>query len=333
MSQVDLESELFQNLLTDALRAGPGSPEWHQAVGALRASGAKNADEYQLLVRAREDLESGRDYRAVKAGSGFTRKVMEGLEAEGDGKAKGIPSANIIALLSAGVILAVVVVLAVALLKNAPSDVDKGRLEQLRGMYFVTPVVLGNFDAGGEIGSEWKMAGEVALKPVKNVGLSPATTQPSADKREYKAGAIVRSESVPPGQAMMVDVSFKVRGVSDAVVPQVFVSEGAVDAVKGTSERELVWLMRGGQAQVVLPDGTIPATGEKLDGKRPHTVNVKIRFDKEMVIVESGEKKLWEGAHKLSGTAPRYIGVRFLRKVGDATDGVGLSSISVLKGK
>jgi hypothetical protein len=63
---MDLESEQFMTLLTDALRAGPGSPEWHQAVGALRASGgAKGADEMQMLVRAREDLESGRGLRRM----------------------------------------------------------------------------------------------------------------------------------------------------------------------------------------------------------------------------------------------------------------------------
>src|SRR5882757_10204675 len=92
---MDLESEQFMTLLTDALRAGPGSPEWHQAVGVLRTSGgAKGADEMQMLVRAREDLESGRGYRAVRAGAGFTRNVMEGIEEEAKAAPKGLPSAN-----------------------------------------------------------------------------------------------------------------------------------------------------------------------------------------------------------------------------------------------
>src|SRR5258706_10268300 len=110
---MDLESEQFMTLLTDALRAGPGSPEWHQAVGVLRASGgSKGADEMQMLVRAREDLESGRDYRAVKAGAGFTQKVMAGIEEEGKAKAKGLASAKLIALVAEGVGLGGVVVLA-----------------------------------------------------------------------------------------------------------------------------------------------------------------------------------------------------------------------------
>ncbi len=35
----DIESNPLFGLLTDALRAGPGSPEWHQAIGRLRADG------------------------------------------------------------------------------------------------------------------------------------------------------------------------------------------------------------------------------------------------------------------------------------------------------
>jgi hypothetical protein len=115
MSQqsMDLESEQFMTLLTDALRAGPGSPEWHQAIGVLRTSGGSaGADEYQMLVRAREDLESGRDYRSVKAGPGFTRKVLAAIEEEGSATPKGLPSATLIAMLASGVILAVVAVVA-----------------------------------------------------------------------------------------------------------------------------------------------------------------------------------------------------------------------------
>src|SRR5687767_3667379 len=124
---IDLQSDEFMTLLTDALRAGPGSPEWHQAVGVLRASGSNGtgtsgagADEYQLLVQAREDLESGKDYRAVRPGAGFTRKVLSGIDEESAASVRGLPSANLLALVGAGVILAVVVVVAVVLFKNAP---------------------------------------------------------------------------------------------------------------------------------------------------------------------------------------------------------------------
>ena len=56
-------------LLTEALRAGPGSPAWHQAISTLRADQPEMA-EYKMLLTAREHLESGRRYRSVRAGSG-----------------------------------------------------------------------------------------------------------------------------------------------------------------------------------------------------------------------------------------------------------------------
>jgi len=327
---MDLESEEFMTLLTDALRAGPASPEWHQAVGVLRGAGAgKNVDEMQMLVRAREDLESGRGYRAVKAGPGFTRKVLAGIDEEGNNKGRGLPSANIIALFAAGVILAVVVIVAVSLFKNPP-DPNREQVEKLGGIYIVNPVAQLGFDSA-EIAPEWKLIGEVPLK-VSDKHLAPATTQPTKDeKREYKAGAIVLSESIAPDQARMVDVTLKLNRPGDAVIPEVFVAEGPLDNTKASGGRELVWLLKGGTAQVALPDLNLQGQGEKIDTKKVTTINVKIRFNKETAIVESGDKRLYEGPLKLSTTGPRYVGVRFRRKVGDTSDGVWLVSLSVLK--
>jgi hypothetical protein len=334
---MDLESEQFMTLLTDALRAGPGSPEWHQAVGVLRsAGGEKNADEYQMLVRAREDLESGREYRAVKAGAGFTRTVMAGIEEEAKAGPKGLPSANLIALIASGVVLALVVVLAVVLLKNPP-PADRGEIERLQGIYFINPVAQLNFENGSEIGPEWEVVGEVPLKVNREKMLAPekapaATQQTKDDKREYRTGAVVLAESIAPTEARMVDVTLKVKGqTNDRVIPEVFVSEGRLDDAKASSGRELVWLLKGGTGQVALADGRVPGQGEKLDLRKPHTLNIKMRFNRDTVIVESGEKRLYEGPHKLSENGPRYVGVRFRRKVGDGSELVGLVSISVLK--
>src|SRR5690242_12889926 len=104
----DAPTDPFFELLTDALRAGPGSPQWRDAVAALREKGADDTDEYRLLIRTREDLESGREYRSVRAGVGFTRNVMDRLgEQETDGR-KTLPIANIIAILCAIAIIVAV---------------------------------------------------------------------------------------------------------------------------------------------------------------------------------------------------------------------------------
>ena len=86
MSTLDFESDQFLQLLTDALRAGPGSPEWHEAVETLRTNGIEQKDEYRLLISARENLEKGKEYRSVRAGPGFSRKLNEALDTESTSK-------------------------------------------------------------------------------------------------------------------------------------------------------------------------------------------------------------------------------------------------------
>src|SRR3954468_22936627 len=103
-----IESDPFFELLTDALRAGPGSPQWHQAVQKLRhdntlgtalGTAAADADEYRLLCDAREHLESGREYRSVRPGAGFTRRLFTELQDESV-PGGAAPTATVIASLS-----------------------------------------------------------------------------------------------------------------------------------------------------------------------------------------------------------------------------------------
>src|SRR3712207_4215921 len=103
MPHANAEADPMFRLLTDALRAGPGSPEWHQAVARLKLSdGAQDPslDEYQLLIEARAHLERGKGYKSVRAGAGFTRKLFEDIE-RGDGPGgatRGLPTAHIVAV-------------------------------------------------------------------------------------------------------------------------------------------------------------------------------------------------------------------------------------------
>src|SRR5687768_15225952 len=105
---LNLESDAFLKLLTDALRAGPGSPEWRPAGAQLRTKNG-DADEYLMLCTAREHLESGKAYREVRAGPGFTRKVLDRVEQESGGGGGGITgsisTANAIAVIAAIAIL------------------------------------------------------------------------------------------------------------------------------------------------------------------------------------------------------------------------------------
>src|SRR6476619_7514162 len=66
MTELDFESDPKLELLTDALRAGPGTPQWRQALGAVEHT--PGSDEFKALYTARERLASGRGYREVRAG-------------------------------------------------------------------------------------------------------------------------------------------------------------------------------------------------------------------------------------------------------------------------
>src|SRR5215469_2297716 len=134
MSQhLDVERDPFLTLLTDALRAGPGSPEWHEAVAQLKTSN-ENVDEYKLLIDAREALESGKDYRSVRAGAGFTRKLMTGLEEQTLQKRPHL--GTLIAILAGVVVVLVIAVVAYELYPRTPADDTPRAIAELASTYF-----------------------------------------------------------------------------------------------------------------------------------------------------------------------------------------------------
>ena len=94
------DSDPFFQLLTDALRAGPGSAQWGEAVAKLRDGGVDGADEYRLIIRAREDLEQRPRLPPVTAGPGFTRKVLDAVEQEGGRRRTASRPRRIIAILA-----------------------------------------------------------------------------------------------------------------------------------------------------------------------------------------------------------------------------------------
>jgi len=165
MPDTNVQADPMFQLLTDALRAGPGSPEWHQAVSKLRQGGVEHADEYKLLVAVREHLESGRDYRSIRAGPGFTRKLLEGLDkAEPVRRRDGPPVATMIAAVSGLVLLAVVAFVIVQLVKRGQVAPQPGETTDLQHAYFPTVVAQATFDApGGAVPPGWKSIGELSI--------------------------------------------------------------------------------------------------------------------------------------------------------------------------
>ena len=359
---LDTENDQFLKLLTEAMRSGPGSPEWHEAVQKLRAGagGGGNADEYRLILQAREDLESGKGYRAVRAGPGFTKKVMEGVGREEVGKGPAISSAGVITLLSAVAILAVIG--AVAYILSRGGQEGKGAVDELAGVVFVNTAASATFE--NSIPAEWERIGALPLEAknglraggVASTGpaTAPATVKaavtgggatraskkarvPVGDGR-FTGGGLVWGTAISPGETFAVEVEMRVQRASEDLVAQVFATdEKEFGGEPATSPHELVWLVRGGQQQVALPDGRVGAAGERI--KLPATVTVRVLVNRDVSVVESsagdgGSKRLWAGENQLGADSPRYVGVRFLRRAGsERQDAVVIQSVQVKTSK
>lgn len=314
MPTLDFESDRFLQLLTDALRAGPGSPEWHEAVAALRANDNGNEndrktaakDEYQLLLEARQHLESGKEYRSVRAGPGFTRKLNDAIEDESASAKKNpsAPTTGIVAIASALLLLAAAGVLCYLLF---PDGVPTAALEKLSNTYFYVPALDVDFDSS--LPDSLKQIGSLPLETEN--GLHPIRAAGS-----MTGGGVIWSQPIAAGQAVAIETALRINRPSDDLIAELFITDSPdLSPERGTSSHELVWLYQAGQAKVVLPSGAVQSAAQANRDFRG-TIPIRVAIDRDVVIVEQSGKQIWAGRNQLDPSKPRTIGLRFL-KTGD----------------
>jgi hypothetical protein len=320
---LDFESDLQLVALTDALRAGPGSPEWRDAVARIRAQGGDQADEYLLLCTAREHLASGKSYREIHAGPSFSRKVMEAVEQEQSGeRSKVAPTAGIVVFLSALLIVAVVGSIGYYLWHTsgakAPPKQDLGQV------LFVDTAFEAKLD---ESPQGWTMAGTLPLR-FEN-GLRPDNANVNAD---FAGGAILWSKLIPAEQATQLEVSVRLPSPESKLVAQVFVTDDRnLSAARGTSPHELTWTYGNGQAGVAVASGRLESASWKPAAKQDRA-EVRIQFDAQSAAIDTAGQRLWSGEHGLDPAKPRYVGVRFLAPKGEKADpNAAFESVRVTK--
>jgi hypothetical protein len=326
----DIETDPFFELLTDALRAGPGSPQWHQAVQKLRQNGGGGGDEYRLLVEAREHLESGRDYRAVRAGPGFTRRLFHEIEEQGT-PGSGAPTATIITIVSALAIIGVVVVVAVLMMRGGGTRPEQPQTD-LAALYFPNDVASATFrDA---IPAGWRTIGNLSL--ITDAGLRPAVMP--MEVGDYMGGGVVTESPLPADKPFAVEAVVTVPATAGDYIAEVFVSDSPdFDERRATSPREVVWLLEG-PSQKVMVGGRNEGRVEPVKGSaRPMTVRIVVDPTRALVETRPGEgaaageaTKLWAGPHGLDPNKPRYAGVRFIRGAGGSTDVASVRSVRVV---
>ena len=324
----ELESDPFFELLTDALRAGPGSPGWHEAVAKLRSEGANGSDEYTLLRTAREHLESGRDYRAVRAGPDFTRRLLTRLDDE-DATRKGLPTANVVMIVSTLAILAVLG--GVALLLNRGGGSGAPRQQEaatnLATIFFPTEAVVARFD--NSVPPGWREIGRLPL--VIEGSLRPAVVP--MDPGNYIGGGVVTSEPLPAEEPFALEAVVTVPENPADFIAELFVSDSPdFSETRATAPAELVWLLQGADQKVMLKGRNEGRVETLKQFDKPLTVRIVV--DRERALVESrrGDEAttLWSGSHGLSPGTPRYAGVRFIRGSGGGDEVAAVRSMRVL---
>lgn len=307
------ETDDFLKLLTDALRAGPGSPQWHEAVQHLRQSDIAEADEYKLLITAREHLESGREYRAIHAGPGFTRKLMDQLDEAG--RPKAAPSANTLAIVGGVLLLAAIAVLAAVIIRSAPPGA--ATLDDLRQAIFSRTTTSVDFSAG--VPADWRPFG---LEPVAgSKGLRGGVQK--GNETEYKSGGVYLANPLPPTQAFAVESAIHLAAPTNRVDLQLFISEDPAAQRPG----DFVVDIKNGEVAAYRPDGSLAGEVVKLPRG---DVQLVMKLDQQHVIVEAAGRAIYAGAHGLSPERPRHPGIRFLTR-GQETDEATVQSIRIRK--
>jgi hypothetical protein len=312
-----IESDPFLQLLTDALRAGPGSPEWHQAVARVNNGEPGSENEYALLVQARENLASGKAYRQVRAGAGFTRKMLANIVADEAARKKSPVSASFISYIGAGLVVGALAIF----LHYITQGGGPGSTEDLSSLFFGSTVISANLDS--PLSPAWRLIGPLPVDPTK--GLAPRR---SASSTDYAGGGIVNTVGITAAEPFAVEATFQFQHVSDEVVPQLFVTDDPeFSSDRGISPHELVWLVRGQQAQVALPDGQLTSVSKKVvDGE---SISVRIVVGATNAVVTYNGNVLWSGPSQLADK-PRYVGVRLLCRKDERRSLVTVRQLRVL---
>lgn len=317
------EADEFLRLLTDALRAGPASPQWHEAIARLRAGGIQDADEHRLLMTARERLESGREFRSIRAGPGFTRKVLHAVELEADRK-PGLPLASIVALVAGAALLIVVVILGF-LLSRTPQK--RASAEELASLYFGTTLISSEFS--GTIGPEWRTFGLAPVISARAKGLRGS--RGTGNGRDYQSGGIVTVSPMPAAQSFALEANVRMERPTHQVDLRIFLSDRPTLQSDASGTWEFAVDLINGQISVFMPDGKSAPETIRVDQEQGWA-HIVIKVNREFAIVEVDGRQLYAGAHALSPHADRWAGVRFLTRGPEpAMEDVIVQSLRILK--
>ncbi|MDB5324516.1 MAG: hypothetical protein JWM57_85 [Phycisphaerales bacterium] len=306
METAAFESDAMLKLLTEALRRGPGSPEWHSAVSSLRNLNSPDADEYRLLITARERIESGRAYREVRAGPAFTRELFGQLGAP-PASGRRVTLGLVIRLLCLLTLVGAIGVVMMYVAQAGPHDA-----QQLSSRLFVTPVRSWTFDP---IPSELHHVGPLPME-TRNGGLRAGSREVS----EPTGGLLYADEPLDLVRGTCVELRFDYRP-GPTSVQLTLMSDAIVNGPLAAVSAELALICDNAGVHVSTPAS---ATAPRALSAGAHLLRLKVADGD--AVAELDGQVVWNGPPRLG---PRgFVAIRMIRD-GKAND-VTVRSLRVL---
>ncbi len=292
MDATEFETDDMLKLLTEALRRGPGSPEWHHAVEQLRSSGAKEADDFRLLMTVRERLESGQSYREVRAGPIFTRELFDKIESD-DENARGTAASKSRTTLAVTLVCIVLLLGSAAVLLKmmsnvAPRDIT---LEQLSQRLFVTPVKSWSFVR--TIPEGLTSGGDLKLEATDGVRL--ARTQQTG------YASLFATELLNLDDSICIEAQFQYRpgpGGGQVAMTIADVSNPSGAPGLGVSLQDEGFSMQNG-----------PNVEKIQRNLQAGLYTVRIKLDAAAATIEVDGQTIWQGRHAVRSPAGLTIGM------------------------
>lgn len=306
MQGTEFETDDLLKLLTEALRRGPGSPEWHEAIQKLRDQGIREADEYRLLMTVRERLQAGQSYREVWAGPGFTRELMQRIRDESivsSGKSRILLWVSVVCLVL--LIGSSVTLISVISRKPPPASPSDHLFQQL----FLTPVKTWDFDRA--FPEDLTIKGDLKLSAFQGLHLA---------KGNRPGYASVISEPVLDfNPSICVEVQLMYDPSDD----------GSVSVTLGSGSDPTAF---DGLTIALSPTGYLVTRGQETRlvathlAKQLYTLRIKLSVS--TVVIEVNGQTIWTGQHQLP--SPSVVRLDFTKNGKDRFE-TRVHSLRVLK--
>jgi len=310
MEATEFETDDMLKLLTEALRRGPGSPEWHNAVEALRTSGAKEADDFRLLMTVRERLESGQSYREVRAGPIFTRELFDKIETDDSNSGTSAGRKSRTTLIVSFVCIVLLIGSAVVLVKMMSSGAPRDTaIEQLAQRLFITPIKSWTFASA--IPEGLTTGGDLKLETADGLRL--------ARTKETGYASLFSSDLLHLEGGVCVEAQFQYRPGSSGQVAMTIadVNNSSNPPGLGVSLSDEGFSMQNGAAVEQIKRSL-----------QAGLYTVRIKLDPNVATIEVDGQTLWQGRHTVRSPAGLIVG---MAKRGKENVDSKLVSLRVLK--